>query len=629
MSKADDHEDVIVINNYINGKFVEPTNHHSNSSNNNDSSSYLNVTNPSNGRVIGKVAISDHVDVNHAVQSASDAFHNWNRNYTIKSRAAILLKFHHLVQVHSTELAELIVRENGKNITEALADVAKGNETVEYAAGIANSTHGSGNILPVSSGGNILCEDRKQPVGVVVSIVPFNFPFMVPMWTLPIALVLGNTVILKPSEKVPLTMHRTIALWEEAGLPPGCLNIVQGTRTTVEALIQHPQVTAVTFVGSSPVAESIAQQCTNQYDINRKRCIALGGAKNHLLALSDCHIASTAQDIVTSFCGCAGQRCMAASVLLLVNNQNNPNTNASQHSTTSSDHDTTTLIATDGQPINLQNSSSSSSIFVQLVNTICQVAKQIQPGTGSGQMGPVIDQASYHKVISYIDHAVNIDGAQLLLDGRCSDWVKNTEHDNTGSPASTQSDGYWIGPTILYHHNCTDKTMVEEIFGPVLSIYHCQSWKEAIQIEHNSPYGNAASIYTTNGGHAQYFLSQLKATMLGCNIGIPVPREPFSFGGLYGTKSKYGTYHGDITGDSAIEFFTNRVKVTSKWPSIDPTMYDHQSNTSTTTMDANLNHKESHLPNKKAKVTNDNITAVNTTITDTAVIDHASFAGRM
>jgi malonate-semialdehyde dehydrogenase (acetylating) / methylmalonate-semialdehyde dehydrogenase len=578
------NDDVVVIDNYINGKLVEPEDKNDNS--------YMNVTNPSDGSLIGKVAISTPKDVNHAVQSALDAFQNWNKNYTIKSRAAIILKFHHLVQEHSAELAALIVKENGKNITEALADVAKGNETVEYAGSIANSSHGSGHILPVSSGGNIICEDRKQPVGVVVSIVPFNFPFMVPMWTIPIALVLGNTVIIKPSEKVPLTMQRTIALWEEAGLPPGCINVVHGTRTAVEALIQHPKVTAVTFVGSSPVAESIAKQCSNH---TNKRCMALGGAKNHLLALSDCHIPSTAQDIVTSFCGCAGQRCMAASVLLLVNNK-------AHTSKPSSENDT--LIDTYGQPIDTV----ASSTFVQLVHTICHVAKQIQPGTSSGQMGPVIDGISYNKITSYIDHAVEIDGAQLLLDGRSSGW-SNTE---------SSAGGYWIGPTILFHHNSSDKTMVEEIFGPVLSIYHCDSWNEAIHIENSSPYGNAASIYTSNGGHAQYFLSQLKATMLGCNIGIPVPREPFSFGGLYGTKSKYGTHHGDITGDSAIEFFTNRVKVTSKWPSIDPTMYD------VATAVKNPNNG-SNSQNKKPKLGSDD-TAI---AADAVVIDHASFAGRM
>ena len=593
MNEDNDKNDVVVLNNYVNGKFVEPQDKNENS--------YRNVTNPSDGSLIGTVALSNPDDVNHAVQSAAEAFPNWNRNYTIKSRAAIVLKFHHLVQAHSSELAALIVRENGKNITEALADVAKGNETVEYAGSIANSSYGSGHVLPVSSGGNIFCEDRKLPVGVVVCIVPFNFPFMVPMWTVPIALVLGNTVIIKPSEKVPLTMQRTMALWEEAGLPPGCINVVHGTRTAVEALIQHPTVKAVTFVGSSPVAESIAQQCSHY---TNKRCIALGGAKNHLLALSDCHIASTAQDIVTSFCGCAGQRCMAASVLLLVNNE----ADLSQSSSTTSSSENETLVATDGQRINVP--SSSASTFVPLVNTICNVAQQIQPGTKPGQMGPVIDQASYQKIISFIDHAVTVDGAQLLLDGRSRDWATTVDGSSSG--------GYWIGPTILYHHNRTDKSMVEEIFGPVLSIYHCDSWKEAIHIEHISPYGNAASIYTTNGGHAQYFLSQLKAAMLGCNIGIPVPREPFSFGGLYGTKSKYGTYHGDITGDSAIEFFTNRVKVTSKWPSIDPTMYD-----STSTGNS------SHGGNKKPKLANDDATGAATTNTDTVVIDHASFAGRM
>ena len=336
------------------------------------------------------------------------------------------------------------------------------------------------------------------------SFVTPHFPFlqlMVPMWTLPIALVMGNTVILKPSEKVPLTMHKVASLIEAAGFPPGVFNMVQGTKEAVQSLIQNPTVKAVTFVGSSPVAKLVKEACQKEH----KRCTALGGAKNHLIALHDCETAGAAKDICVSFAGCAGQRCMAASVLLLCDAPDD------------------------------------------LLDQLVAKTKEIEPGQGPGQMGPVIDAASYAKIIKYIEMAEQ-DGAKVLLDGRS--WKKD--------------EGNWIGPTILLHNSPNDKTMKEEVFGPVLSVYKCKSWEEAIEIENANPFGNAASIYTTNGANADWFLDRFRAAMLGVNIGIPVPREPFSFGGLYTTQSKYGDL--DITAEGAMHFFSNCVKVTSKWP---------------------------------------------------------------
>ena len=321
------------------------------------------------------------------------------------------------------------------------------------------------------------------------------------MWTLPIALVMGNTVILKPSEKVPLTMHKVASLIEAAGFPPGVFNMVQGTKEAVQSLIQNPTVKAVTFVGSSPVAKLVKEACQKEH----KRCTALGGAKNHLIALHDCETAGAAKDICVSFAGCAGQRCMAASVLLLCDAPDD------------------------------------------LLDQLVAKTKEIEPGQGPGQMGPVIDATSYAKIIKYIEMAEQ-DGAKVLLDGRS--WKKD--------------EGNWIGPTILLHNSPNDKTMKEEVFGPVLSVYKCKSWEEAIEIENANPFGNAASIYTTNGANADWFLDRFQAAMLGVNIGIPVPREPFSFGGLYTTQSKYGDL--DITAEGAMHFFSNCVKVTSKWP---------------------------------------------------------------
>eukprot|EP00980_Cylindrotheca_fusiformis_P010316 scaffold2299_cov131-Cylindrotheca_fusiformis.AAC.3 len=473
------------VDNYIGAKFVAPS-----------TGNYLNVENPANGEVVGTVGLSSAKDVDTAVAAADAAFSSWSK-MTIKARAAIMMNFHSLIEKNADELADLIVMENGKNKTEALADVAKGNETVEYACSLPQLAQGDS--LKVS--GAVTCVDRRDPLGVVASIVPFNFPLMVPMWTVPIALVMGNTVVLKPSEKVPLTMHRVATLFEEAGFPPGVFNMVQGTREAVEAIIDHPTVKAVTFVGSSPVAKIVSNRCRNL----DKRCTALGGAKNHLVALPDCEVEGAASDICVSFAGCGGQRCMAASVLILDGEQ-------------------------DG-----------------LLNSLIEKASKVEPGSKPGQMGPVIDSASYQKVISYIE-AAEKNGAKILLDGR--GWKKD--------------EGNWIGPTIILHKSPKDKTMTDEVFGPVLSIYVASSWEEAIEIENANPFGNAASVYTTNGGNAEWFTSRFRAAMLGINIGIPVPREPFSFGGLYGTKSKYGDL--DITGDAAMEFFSNRIKITSKWP---------------------------------------------------------------
>jgi malonate-semialdehyde dehydrogenase (acetylating)/methylmalonate-semialdehyde dehydrogenase len=312
---------------------------------------------------------------------------------------------------------------------------------------------------------------------------------------------MGNTFILKPSEKVPLTMHKVADLIEQAGFPPGVFNMVQGSKDAVQALIAHPTVKAVTFVGSSPVAQMVQASCSALH----KRCTALGGAKNHLVALEDCDVETAAADICVSFAGCAGQRCMAASVLLTVGPQDS------------------------------------------LVTKLVEKASQIAPGAGPGQLGPVIDAISYHKIMTYIADAEQ-SGAKILLDGRS--WKRDA--------------GCWVGPTIIVHTSSQDKAVKEEVFGPVLSVYVCASWEEAIAIENASPFGNAASIYTTHGGNADWFVDRFTSAMLGVNIGIPVPREPFSFGGLYGTSSKYGDM--DITGDGGMEFFSHRIKISSKWP---------------------------------------------------------------
>lgn len=476
------------VENYIAGKFVAPA-----------SGKWVDVTAPATGEVIAKSADSGAADVDAAVQAAKAAFGEWSTTYTMKKRVLCLLKFHQLLVDHEEDLAKCIVQEHGKSISEARAEVQKGNETVEYACSLPQIA--SGRILEVSRG--VTCQDSKEPLGVVGMIVPFNFPLMVPMWTLPIAIGCGNTVVMKPSEKVPMTMTLKISqLIREAGIPDGVVNIVNGTADTVNALCDHPNIEALTFVGSSRIAEHVEQRCNASS--NRKRVIALGGAKNHMVAMPDANVEMTAADVTASFAGSAGQRCMAATVLVTVGQAD------------------------------------------VLVKAVVEKAAACKPGQGPGEICPVIDQAAKDRILGYIERA-EAGGAKIILDGRS--WCQ-------------RSPGYWVGPTVIVHSNREDRALHEEIFGPVLSIIVAESREDAVGIENASPYGNAACIYTSSGAHAEWFTKRFTAAMLGVNIGVPVPREPFSFGGM--GASKFGQ-SGDITGDSAIEFFTRRRKITTKW----------------------------------------------------------------
>ncbi|KAJ3057243.1 hypothetical protein HK097_010603 [Rhizophlyctis rosea] len=449
------------------------------------SDKFLPVTSPHDGRVVSYVPLSGEGDVRRAVESAGRAWEGWS-NRTVKDRVQILMNFHQLVIKHADELADLIVLEHGKNRAEALAEIAKGNETVEYAISLPQLIQGK--ILEVSRG--VHCHDVRKPLGVVASVVPFNFPFMVPMWTLPIAIATGNTMVLKPSEKVPLTMSRVMELLRDAGLPKGVVNLVHGTAEAVNHLIDHPDVKAVTFVGTTRIAEIVSKRCRNL----NKRVIALGGAKNHLVSSPDCNIEMAAADIVNSFSGCSGQRCMAASVLLTIGSQ----------------HD--------------------------LLDLIVRKASQLTPGSAPGHVGPVIDSNSQEKILRYINEAEQ-HGAKVLLDGR--GWAKE------------RKEGWWVGPTVLVHTDKGDQALRDEIFGPVLSVLECGTKEEAVKIENGNEYGNAgglflialwfdcdmlhglilgalrclvACIYTQNGGVAEWFTKRFSAGMIGVNIGVPVPR---------------------------------------------------------------------------------------------------------
>jgi malonate-semialdehyde dehydrogenase (acetylating)/methylmalonate-semialdehyde dehydrogenase len=331
---------------------------------------------------------------------------------------------------------------------------------------------------------------------VVASITPFNFPNMVPNWTIPNAIALGNTMILKPSEQVPLSANRIAELLSDAGLPDGVFNIVHGGQEAVEAICDHEGISAITFVGSTKVAKIVYQRGT----ANLKRVLALGGAKNHLIVLPDAHPEMAAADIAASMTGCAGQRCMAASAMVAVGD---------------SDH---------------------------IIEELCVEAKNIIPGEN---LGSVISQEAKDRIEGYISEAEE-NGAKVLLDGRA---------------ASVNGKGYYVGPTIIDNVTPDMKIAKEEVFGPVLAIMRAATVDEAIAIENNSDYGNAAAVFTQSGKLARYVTEKASAGMIGVNIGVPVPREPFSFGGW--NESKFGT--GDITGKSAIEFWTKLKKTTTKW----------------------------------------------------------------
>ncbi|KAJ1562045.1 hypothetical protein HK405_000407, partial [Cladochytrium tenue] len=407
--------------NYINGNPVAT---------NGSGSAPIDVVDPASGAVIATVLDASEADINSAVDSARAALASWSQR-TVKDRAQVMIRFHQLVIKHQEELIDLIVREHGKTRSEALGEISKGNETVEYAISLPQLVQGK--ILDVSRG--VTCRDMRLPVGVVATIVPFNFPFMVPMWTIPISITLGNTVVLKPSEKVPLTMTRVAALLAEAGLPAGVLNLVQGGASVAKRLASHPLVDAVTFVGSSPVAEFVERTARSA----GKRVLALGGAKNHLVAYPDCDVEMASTDIVNSFTGCAGQRCMAASVLLLIGPQ------------------------------------------PALLKRIVEKAAALTPGqSGAAAMGPVIDAAAQERISRYVAEAAGRDGADVLLDGRS--W---------SSAAATPKGGFWVGPTVLLHRSRADRALHDEIFGPLLSVMQVASKEEAIDIENTNPYGNA------------------------------------------------------------------------------------------------------------------------------------------
>ena len=470
------------IKNYVGGQFVPS-----------ETGRFLDVISPIDGNLLSKVPLSSDSDLDKAVKVAHKAFETWSK-ISIKDRVQIFYRYRTLLEKNMLELSQLVQAENGKTLDEARAEIEKSIELTEFACSLPQLI--GGEILEVSKG--VECRTDFCPIGVVASIVPFNFPSMVPNWTIPNALALGNTMILKPSEKVPLSSIRIAELLKEAGLPDGVFNIINGDRTIVEAICDHPGIEAVSFVGSTNVAKIVYARAA----ASMKRVLALGGAKNHLLVLPDAHLSMTATNVVASMSGCAGQRCMAASVMVAVGKV---------------DH---------------------------IIEQICVETRKIVVGEN---LGAVISKAAKERIIGYIN-AAESQGAKILVDGR-------------NTVVEGKENGYYVGPTVIDYVTPDMSVAKEEIFGPVISIMRANTVDEALAIENANPYGNAAAVFTQDGGMARYIIDRASAGMIGVNIGVPVPREPFSFGGW--NDSKFGV--GDLTGKSSIAFWTKLKKTTTKW----------------------------------------------------------------
>lgn len=469
------------VKNYINGKFER------------NGQKSINVLSPLDGSVISTVPLSTYNDLDVAVKAAQKAFPEWSAK-TLKERVQILFRYRTLLEKNMDELTRLISLENGKIYDEAKAEVEKSMELCEFAVSMPQIV--TNEVQEVSKG--VECRIERKPLGVVASIAPFNFPNMVPHWTVPNAIALGNCMILKPSEVVPLSAMRMAELLKEAGLPDGVFQVVNGGQEIVEAICDHPGIAAVSFVGSTKVAKLVYIRATS----NLKRCVALGGAKNHLIVLPDAHLEMTASNVVASMSGCAGQRCMAASVMVGVDKV---------------DH---------------------------IVEKMCEEARKIIPGKN---LGSVISKEAKDRIEGYITEAEKA-GAKILVDGR-------------GAAVEGKEGGFYVGPTIIDFVKPDMKIAKEEIFGPVIAIVRAKDLNEAIEIENSSAYGNAAAVFTQNGGLAKQVIERASAGMIGVNIGVPVPREPFSFGGW--NDSKFGVC--DITGRSSIEFWTQNKKTSVKW----------------------------------------------------------------
>ncbi len=463
------------------------------------------IYNPATGLVSGTVDYAGKAEVDAAVAAASAALPGWSETSLVR-RAAVLFAFRQLVAARQADLAALITAEHGKVAADAAGEVARGLEVVEFACGIPHLLKG-GYSENVSTG--VDAYSIRQPVGVVAGITPFNFPAMVPMWMFPMALACGNTFVLKPSEKDPSASLLLAELLAEAGLPDGAFNVVHGAKEAVAALLTHPDVRAISFVGSTPIARYVYETGT----AHGKRVQALGGAKNHMVVLPDADLDLAADAAVNAGFGSAGERCMAISALVAV------------------------------EPIG-----------DELVGKIADRMARLTVGPGdleSSEMGPLVTRQHRDKVAGYLDSGA-AEGATLAVDGR--------HHPITGDAG----DGFWLGPTLLDHVTPQMNCYTDEIFGPVLSVLRAASYDEALAVINANPYGNGTAIFTNDGGAARRFTREVAVGMVGVNVPIPVPMAFYSFGGW--KSSLFGDTH--VYGMDGVHFYTRTKAVTSRW--LDP-----------------------------------------------------------
>ncbi|WP_172651193.1 CoA-acylating methylmalonate-semialdehyde dehydrogenase [Rhodococcus opacus] len=461
------------------------------------------VTNPATGAVTGQVALASVEDARAVIDAAAAAFPAW-RDTSLAKRTQVIFKFRELLNARKGELAEIITAEHGKVVSDALGEVSRGQEVVEFACGIAHLLKGG---MTENASTNIDVTSLRQPVGPVAIISPFNFPAMVPMWFFPIAIAAGNTVVLKPSEKDPTAAIWMAELWAEAGLPAGVFNVLQGDKTAVDELLTHPAIKAISFVGSTPIAQYVYATGT----AHGKRVQALGGAKNHAIVLPDADLDLAADAMVNAGFGSAGERCMAISALVAVGDIADE------------------LVAK----------------IKDRTNTL-----KIGDGTQDSDMGPLVTKVHRDKVASYIDAGEN-DGATIVVDGR-------TVQANGGT------DGFWLGPTLIDHVTTDMSVYTDEIFGPVLSVIRVETYDEALELVNSSPFGNGTAIFTNDGGAARRFQNEVEVGMVGINVPIPVPMAYYSFGGW--KNSLFGDTHAH--GTEGVHFFTRGKVVTTRW--LDP-----------------------------------------------------------
>ncbi len=464
-----------------------------------------NVFNPSTGQRIARVPFCTKSEIDQAVQAAHEALPNW-RDTPVVERARVMFRFRELLAQHAEELARSVTREHGKTLAESRASVQRGIEVVEFACGVPSLVMGQ-SIQNIAR--NVDCETIRHPVGVCAGITPFNFPAMVPLWMYPIAITCGNTFILKPSEKVPLTAVMIGNLLVEAGVPAGVFNIVHGDKEAVDALLTHPLVKAISFVGSTPVARYIYETGTK----NGKRVQSAGGAKNHLIIMPDADLDQAVGALQSSAFGCAGERCMAGSIAVGVGD-----------------------------------------IAPALVQTLRDKAAKMKVGPTENDesidMGPLITRAHLDKVASYLNLAID-EGATLALDGR--------QHTTNNKPQTTN--GFFLGPTVIDEVKPEMRVAKEEIFGPVLSVIRAKDLDEALALGRSCDYGNGASIFTRDGYAARQFKHHFNAGMIGINIGVPAPMAWFPFTGW--NKSFFGDLH--IQGTESIQFYTRQKMTMTRW----------------------------------------------------------------